>query len=378
MTARSETADSYEFFANGTSIGTSADGVMENITPEADMTYSVVPSLQGCEGAEAGTSVNVHEPITLALEPLQSTVCVNSDIELTATQTSGDAATIYWNGIAGGNSMAFTATANATYEVYATDGVCTSETLTAAINVEDSVRVDIFPPLEICDGESAEIYADISGATSFEWQSRQYGNFAPAGISGLTAEVSPAQDTDYKITARGNACPDAEAESSIIVNPLPVFVINDNALMTGTASITIQNGTPPYNIYLNGEDKGGQYIWEGLDMGIYYSVEVTDSKQCSTSGGFETPAMPIEIPKFFSPNGDGLNDTWKIGNITAYPDAAIEIYDRNSRRIALLHGDSPAWDGTYNGHLMPMADYWYIITIPSQKLRVTGHFTLKR
>ena len=378
LTAESATADRYDFYSDGVLLESSTDGILENIIPETDATYGAVPFLQGCEGEADEVTVSVHEPVTLAVDPLESTVCVGSEVEITANQTSGGTATIYWNGVAGGNSLPITATGNTTYEVYASDGICTSETLTATVNVEDSVRVEIFPAFEICAGETAEIFATIYGTASYEWQSGTDGNFAPAGITDLTAEVSPGSDTDYKIVAYGNACPDAEAASSITVNPLPSFTVNDNALMSGTASITIDNGTPPYSIYLNGEDQGGQYIWEGLDMGIYYSVEVTDSKQCSTSGGFETPAMPIEIPKYFSPNGDGLNDTWKIGNITAYPDAAIEIYDRNSRRIALLHGDSPAWDGSYNGHLMPMSDYWYIITIPSQKLRVTGHFTLKR
>ena len=117
MTARSETADSYEFFADGTSIGTSADGVMENITLEADMTYSVVPSLQGCEGEEDEVTVSVHEPVTLAVAPLESTVCVGSEVEITANQTSGGIVPIFWNGVEGGNSLPITATSNATYEV---------------------------------------------------------------------------------------------------------------------------------------------------------------------------------------------------------------------------------------------------------------------
>lgn len=85
----------------------------------------------------------------------------------------------------------------------------------------------------------------------------------------------------------------------------------------------------------------------------------------------------IRVPIYFTPNGDGMNDLWEIGNIGSYPDALILIYDRFTRLLRRYTGNDKGWDGTYNGHPMPMDDYWYIIAHPQLGTR-SGHFTLKR
>ncbi len=100
----------------------------------------------------------------------------------------------------------------------------------------------------------------------------------------------------------------------------------------------------------------------------YIEIEVTGEIEC-----------PDIIPaKYFTPNGDGDKDTWEIENIECYPDAHIEIYDRNSRCLIKYRGSDPGWDGYYNGHVMPSDDYWYYI----REIRLghprSGHFTLKR
>lgn len=85
----------------------------------------------------------------------------------------------------------------------------------------------------------------------------------------------------------------------------------------------------------------------------------------------------IRVSIYFTPNGDGMNDLWEIGNIGSYPDAVILIYDRFTRLLRRYTGNDKGWDGTYNGHPMPMDDYWYIIAHPQLGTR-SGHFTLKR
>ena len=89
--------------------------------------------------------------------------------------------------------------------------------------------------------------------------------------------------------------------------------------------------------------------------------------------------VEIEIPNYFTPNGDGENDTWTPMNIRQYPNIHTMIYDRYGRLIKELYqGDS--WDGTYNGKDLPSGDYWYIITLGSEddSREFKGHFTLFR
>lgn len=99
---------------------------------------------------------------------------------------------------------------------------------------------------------------------------------------------------------------------------------------------------------------------------------------CSKYTLYLTVVRVIEIPKFFTPNADGLNDTWEIKGIGNYPSSQIEIYDRYGRRVALYYGSDRGWDGTYNGHPMPSTDYWYTIRVFELLKTYSGHFTLKR
>ena len=82
--------------------------------------------------------------------------------------------------------------------------------------------------------------------------------------------------------------------------------------------------------------------------------------------------------KFFTPNGDGINEKWLVEGLENYPDAEVEIYDRFQRRLLKVKGkDFTGWDGYYNGRPMPTDDYWFLIITYGYNETITGHFLLK-
>ena len=84
------------------------------------------------------------------------------------------------------------------------------------------------------------------------------------------------------------------------------------------------------------------------------------------------------IPKFFTPNSDGINDTWNIQGITpSYASSIIYIFDRFGKLIKQISPLGAGWDGTYNGQLLPADDYWFTMQL-SDNRNIKGHFTLKR
>jgi gliding motility-associated-like protein/fimbrial isopeptide formation D2 family protein len=88
---------------------------------------------------------------------------------------------------------------------------------------------------------------------------------------------------------------------------------------------------------------------------------------------------PIVVQEFFSPDGDGINDTWIVGGLEDYTNPEIIVYDRFGKEV-FKGGKSElttGWDGTYNGHPLPSGDYWYLMNFQEIKSK-TGHFTLKR
>lgn len=111
-----------------------------------------------------------------------------------------------------------------------------------------------------------------------------------------------------------------------------------------------------------------------------HTLTMTNVNGCQSTRTFEVVPIPLEPMLFCSPNQDGNFDNWKVKGIEFYLEATIQIYDRYHRLLATLQGEKllEGWDGNYNGHAMPMDDYWYVIMIPETKQQISGHFVLKR
>ncbi|EAR00181.1 T9SS type B sorting domain-containing protein [Maribacter sp. HTCC2170] len=152
---------------------------------------------------------------------------------------------------------------------------------------------------------------------------------------------------------------------------------------------------PPIDFHSNyytGTNGTGRRLKEGeivtVSLTIYiYAVQA----DCTDESNFDIiidPAICQEgtvdtnavFPKFFTPNGDNVNDLWKY---EPYPENHgiqvdfIEIYDRYGTFIKYLDREKPEWDGSLNGKLLPSSDYWFKAKLENGSQH-KGHFTLKR
>ncbi|MDC6366967.1 MULTISPECIES: T9SS type B sorting domain-containing protein [Flavobacteriaceae] len=111
-----------------------------------------------------------------------------------------------------------------------------------------------------------------------------------------------------------------------------------------------------------------------------YAVTVTDENGCSITQEIFMEFIDIEIPKFFTPDGDGLNDTWAPRNIEQYPNIFIKIFDRYGRILFFFNGNEDSWDGQYQLSDLPTGDYWYIIRLNGEadQREFIGNFTMYR
>ncbi|HEX6169614.1 MAG TPA: gliding motility-associated C-terminal domain-containing protein, partial [Chitinophagaceae bacterium] len=87
---------------------------------------------------------------------------------------------------------------------------------------------------------------------------------------------------------------------------------------------------------------------------------------------------PVKPPNVFSPNGDGINDKWMISNLSDYPGAFVEIFNRYGQRIFYSAGYNDPWDGTLSGKPLPVATYYYVITLKNSFEPLTGSVTIIR
>ncbi len=113
---------------------------------------------------------------------------------------------------------------------------------------------------------------------------------------------------------------------------------------------------------------------------IFYDVEgglytiYVKNRDCDTTINIQH--LHFYIPKFFTPNNDGINDTFNLSGIENYGGTQVAIFDRYGKLLKFSRNVSFEWDGTYNSQNMPSGDYWYHIIIKEQQF--SGHFALKR
>ncbi|MBV9989485.1 MAG: gliding motility-associated C-terminal domain-containing protein [Chitinophagaceae bacterium] len=69
----------------------------------------------------------------------------------------------------------------------------------------------------------------------------------------------------------------------------------------------------------------------------------------------------IKPPNAFSPNGDGVNDTWVISGLDTYPESLVRVFDRGGHIVFQSVSTEKIWDGTYKGKPVPVATYYYTI-----------------
>lgn len=115
--------------------------------------------------------------------------------------------------------------------------------------------------------------------------------------------------------------------------------------------------------------------FENVFPGIY-TISVRDTK--NNCGVVQNQVSVIGFPKFFTPNNDGVHDTWQVLGISNMfqPNTNILIYNRFGKLIKQLNPLGNGWDGLFNGKKLPADDYWFSVTLQDGRV-FKNHFTLK-
>jgi len=95
--------------------------------------------------------------------------------------------------------------------------------------------------------------------------------------------------------------------------------------------------------------------------------------------------LGLDIMTIFTPNGDGLNDTWYIPGLQNFPYNTVKIYNRWGNLVYEKDHYTGNWDGTSNGRWtidkggkLPVATYFYVIDLGNGHKPFTGYLYLNR
>jgi gliding motility-associated-like protein len=218
----------------------------------------------------------------------------------------------------------------------------------------------------ICEGETVDIVAD-EGYDEYLWSTGETTQSITVNTPGI-----------YEITVTNiYGILRCETNKSITVNTSNIATITDIDTDDWTLvdnSITVYvSGNGDYEYSLDGIEYQDSRQFNNVRVNEY-TVYVRDKNGC---GIVTEDVYLIYYPKFFTPNGDMVNDTWQIINGINEPQNVIYIYDRYGKLLKKLGPNSLGWDGTYNGVKMPTSDYWFLLKRQNGN-QYKGHFTLKR
>lgn len=147
--------------------------------------------------------------------------------------------------------------------------------------------------------------------------------------------------------------------------------------------ITIEvEGEDTYEYSLDGSEGPFQESnrFENLPLGSYTAFVRTKDGCGVSQSPVQQNIAEDDFPKFFTPNGDGINDIWQFrADTTAKKKqiGAISIFNRYGVFLLQITTDSKGWDGTINGRPLPASEYWFEALIDGER-DFNGHFSLKR
>ena len=168
----------------------------------------------------------------------------------------------------------------------------------------------------------------------------------------------------------------AVLESSIA--KIKTIEIQDLIVDNNTIKIILEPSTGSFEFNLDNPNGSFQdsNTFAFVSPGVH-TVYVKDKNGCGT---ISEKVSVIGVPKYFTPNGDGFNDFWKIEGLTNsfYSKTKIYIFDRYGKLVKDLNAFEPnGWNGKLNNEILPADDYWYSIFLEDGR-SAKGHFSLKR
>ncbi len=249
-------------------------------------------------------------------------------------------------------------------EVMTDAGCKVLDSVLAVINPSPEAKT-LFAEVNICEGNSVQL--ESSGGGSYQW--------VPA--TGLSSAIisnplaSPAATVEYRVIVSNQfACTDiAKVMVTVVQSPSAdagpdKWIIRGNSVQL-TSNAVGQNVSYSWSpdAFINNSQSLQPIVNPPRDTS--YVLTVTSSDGC----GIDTDTVQVFvykdvfIPNAFTPNEDGLNDTWNIPALNAYPEFELTVFNREGQIVFQNKRSNRPWDGKYKGNLLPVGVYVYIIDL---------------
>ncbi|GEO09455.1 gliding motility-associated C-terminal domain-containing protein [Segetibacter aerophilus] len=342
--------------------------------------------LATCRVASKALTVNIKSKPATSISS-NSPACEGSNISLSAT--GGASGTQYaWSGA---NSFSSTtqnvSISNARsinagkYYVQVTnsDGCKQLDSTTVSVTPAPIAAVG-FTTKTICKGDS--VFLSSSGGTSYAWSPNV--SLSSATIPNPTAK--PADSTVYTVVVSNDqSCKDS-ARVTINVLQKPVADAGPDQVMIEGQSVqldgSVTGGNTGFTWYpsLFIDNINTLHPVVNPAVSTSYILTATSNNGCGSSSdtAFVQVYKNVIVPNAFSPNGDGVNDTWNIKALASYDSYELSVFNRYGQKVLSTKNYSTPWDGTFNGKPLPVGTYYYLLDLQLGLPKLKGYVVILR
>ena len=368
---------------------------------QGSVTYEITPTFNGCIGTPQSITVLVNPRPEMFTNPTHPDMC-SGDLTNISIGTFNNNTVLTWTvnpvGVNGASSGSNTGLSTTIIQELTTSG-----------NAQGYVDYTITPSLAGCDGTSftVRVYVNplpepklVDGAICVDASGIPFQTYTlDSGLDNATydfiwyfngvaipntnnATYTANEVGVYGVVATNSTtnCHSSNGTNMVIANVISVtpatsLTYTQSNYFSGNATviINITGGTGTLMYSLDDGTFQTSNIFTNLSAGLH-TITVIDTQGCTH---FTQDIFIIEYPQYFTPNGDGYNDTWFISGLKNTD--LISIFDRYGKLIKQLRGEE-FWDGTYNQQQLPSTDYWFTVDYLENGVKklFKAHFAMKR
>jgi gliding motility-associated-like protein len=346
--------------------------------------YSV--TVQNANGCSRTTNA-IHVLVNRTLDPFvitsnkPPTICEGSRVELGAPLVEG----VVYQWQRNGQNIGVSANALGVVEPGEYTLIMSNPCSTVSDKLVVSLLAKVPPPVAAPVGRCGLGSVTLTASGGIEGSYRWYNDNAEpiAGATGSKFTTPTLSiNTTYYVTNERFGCESRQVPVEVTVYPAPEINAGPDQIIEEGESIQLQGSG------------GGVYQWSASTSPATiqaaapvvtptktttYTLTVTNDKGCAASDEMTVIVQKkLTIPDAFTPNNDGVNDTWEITNIESRQNVKLEVFNRWGSKVYESVGYPLPWDGTVAGKELPMNTYFYMISLEGGRQRLTGAVSIIR
>jgi gliding motility-associated-like protein len=298
-----------------------------------------------------------------------TTPATRCDTGIVTLEAVGSAGILNWYDSDKGGTQVGTGNTISTPSISLTTPFYVDTTEAGCTSLRTAVLASIYPidtddkEVVLCQTKTATLDASIPGL-DYLW--------SPGGEITQSINVSTIGNYEVIISSPIATSCGSKKIFNVIEHPKPVIA----ELITDDTTLTILLTDPKeyYEFSIDGVlfQKSNQFSY------ILSGQQTAYVRENNTCNLIEQDFTIFSISKYFTPNNDGINDTWLIPEMKDYPGSNVKIFDRYGKLLKQLNAGIIGWNGKFNNIDLPADDYWYVLKLESNQPEIRAHFTLKR